>query len=150
MSYLLDTCILSKLRKIKIEPNPLLTAWISMHSESAFFINVLSIGEIQKGISKLTNHQSKHKIVLETWLNRELIPRFEDRIIPIDIQTVTIWGTLCGENQKKGIVLPTIDALLAASALQNQLILVTENTKNFIHTGARLLNPLMPKHAKTI
>jgi predicted nucleic acid-binding protein len=140
MSYLLDTCILSKLRKIKTHPNEQLKAWINKHPESSYFINVLTLGEIQKGISKLQKDQ--HKFALEAWLNDELIPRFENRILFIDTQTVSIWGHLCGENQKKGIILPVIDSLLAASALQYKLTLATENIKDFIHTGVRLINPL--------
>lgn len=141
MSYLLDTCILSKLRKLNIHPNRTLEGWINKHAESTYFINVLSLGEIQKGISKLGDQDHRHKMTLENWLGGELIPRFGNRILSIDRQTVSIWGEMCGLSQKKGLILPVIDALLAASAIQHQLILITENTKDFIHTGARLFNP---------
>jgi predicted nucleic acid-binding protein len=138
MSYLLDTCILSKLRKIKTHPNPKLQTWIEKHSESAYFINVLSIGEIQKGIAKLSSDNKIMKAILEEWLDEELIPRFESRILTIDTQTAYIWGNLCGHSK----TLPVIDSLLAASAIQHHLILVTENIKDFVPTGIRLLNPM--------
>lgn len=144
MTYLLDTCILSRLRKIQTHPNPKLESWFEKHSESAYLISVLCIGEIQKGIAKLGSHDIKRKMILEDWLIGELIPRFENRILMIDSQTASIWGNLCGNSQKKNnITLPVIDSLLAASALQHHLILVTENTKDFISTGVRVFNPLL-------
>lgn len=141
MSYLLDTCILSKLRKIKIHPNRNFEIWLKSHVETAYYINVLTIGEIQKGISKLKEQEIQSKRILENWLLCDLIPRFEGRILSIDSETTSIWGELCGRCQKKGIALPVIDSLLAASAIQYNLILVTENIKDFIHTGSRLFNP---------
>jgi predicted nucleic acid-binding protein len=145
MTYLLDTCILSKLRKIKTRPNQKLETWFEKHPESAYFINVLSIGEIQKGIARLGMHDTKFRMILEDWLLGELIPRFENRILTIDTLTVQTWGNLCGNNQKKGVLLPVIDSLLAASALQHHLIFVTENTKDFVSTGVRLFNPFLPR-----
>ncbi len=139
MSYLLDTCILSKLRKIKTHPNKKLESWFGKHSESSYFISALTIGEIQKGITKTP--EAKHKMVLENWLMGELIPRFEGRILEINSETASIWGELCGNAQRKGIVLPIIDSLLSASAIQHHLILVTDNIKDFEQTGIRLFNP---------
>jgi len=139
MSYLLDTCILSKLRKIQTHPNEKLESWFRKHPESAYFINVLSIGEIQKGIAKLVQHENKR--ILEDWLTGELIPRFENRILTIDAETASIWGDLCSNGQRKGTLFSVMDSLLAASAIQHHLILVTENIKDFVHTGAHLFNP---------
>ncbi|MBI5273825.1 MAG: type II toxin-antitoxin system VapC family toxin [Chlamydiales bacterium] len=141
MTYLLDTCIVSKLRKIKTTPNKKLEEWVDSHLESSYFINVLTIGEIQKGIAKLGNQDNHYKMILEDWLVGKLIPRFENRILSIDIQTVSIWGQLCGNTQRSGKLLPVIDSLLAASAIQHHLILVTENTQDFVDTGAHLFNP---------
>jgi predicted nucleic acid-binding protein len=138
MSYLLDTCILSKLRKIRTNPNSKLQTWISKHSESDYFINVLTLGEIQKGITRLKSDNEVMKAILEEWLDNELIPRFKGRILPIDAQTAYIWGNLCGNNK----TLPVIDSLLAASAIQYHLTLVTDNIKDFAPTGVRLLNPM--------
>lgn len=141
MTYLLDTCILSKLRKIKTHPNKKLESWFETHSESSCYISVLTIGEIQKGISKLGSNEPKMKMGLENWLMGELIPRFEGRILEITSETASIWGELCGNAQRKGILLPVIDSLLSASAIQHHLILVTDNIKDYEHTGIRLFNP---------
>jgi predicted nucleic acid-binding protein len=142
MTYLLDTCILSKLRKIKLVSNKNLELWIQKHTELSFFISAISVGEIQKGISKLKDSEIEAKRVLENWLIADLVPRFEGRVLVIDAQVALIWGELCGRCQKKGILLPVVDSLLAASAIRYNLILVTENVKDFIHTEVRLFNPL--------
>lgn len=141
MSYLLDTCILSKLRKLKTHPDQGLSEWFSRHSEDQYFISVISIGEIQKGIAKLKEEEQQKKMIFEDWLVGNLIPRFQDRILKIDAHTTLIWGEISGKAQKKGFPFPAIDFLLAASAIQHSLVLVTENIRDFIPTGCRLLNP---------
>lgn len=145
MSYLLDTCILSKLRKIKTETDRGLKDWILSHPESFYYISVLTIGEIQAGISKLNTQKSeekKKKVVFENWLYSDLIPRFQDRILSIDEHTCSIWGTMKGDAFRRQRTLPVIDSLIAATAIQHNLILVTENTKDFVETGVRMINPI--------
>lgn len=141
MTYLLDTCIISRLRKIKPDENPSLRKWILSHPESDYYISVLTLGEIQAGISKLKKEEREKKMVLEDWLLGELIPRFRDRTLRIDEHTVSIWGTMKGEMQAKGILLPVIDSLIAATATQHNLIIATENIKDFQSTDAKLINP---------
>lgn len=144
MSYLLDTCIISKLRRIKNEAGSSLQSWIFSHPETHYFLSVLTIGEIQTGISKLNiqnKEENRKKMVFEDWLLGELIPRFKDRILNFDSHTASIWGAMKGEALKQGTNLPVIDSLIAATAIQYNLILVTENTKNFKYTGVHIINP---------
>lgn len=136
--------MISKLRKIKNEPNDSLQSWILSHHESHYFLSVFTIGEVQTGISKLNIHdkdENRKKMIFEDWLLCELIPRFKERILNFDSHTASIWGTIKGEALKKGTNLPVIDSLIAATAIQHNLILVTENIKDFRNTGVRLLNP---------
>ena len=143
MSYLLDTCIISKLRKNKTESSPL-AEWIASRAERYYFLSVFTVGEIQMGISKLSSQkpeEKRKKMVYEDWLLNELVPRFKDRILPFDNHTASIWGTMKDEALKTGLNLPVIDSLIAATAIQYNLTLVTENIKDFSETGARLLNP---------
>lgn len=141
MSYLLDTCILSIGRKVNNSKSEKLKRWFDRHPESGYFISVVSIGEIQAGISKLKQNEQEKKNIFENWLLADLIPRFKRRILEIDLKTCSTWGQIRSEAQKKGYVLPSIDALIAASAVQHQLVLVTENIQDFKHTTIPLLNP---------
>jgi predicted nucleic acid-binding protein len=142
MSYLLDTCILSKARKINQPDSDKLRRWLDKHPDANFFISVISIGEIQAGISKLKKEESVKKNTFENWLLGDLVPRFGDRILPVDVSTCFIWGQLRGEAQKQGVILPATDALIAATAIQYQMILVTENVRDFTPTGVPIFNPL--------
>ncbi|HLB53233.1 MAG TPA: type II toxin-antitoxin system VapC family toxin [Chlamydiales bacterium] len=141
MSYLLDTCILSKGRKINAASGKL-KQWFNEHPETSYFISAISVGEIQAGISKLRQEEHDKKRVFESWLLDELLPRFAHRIIGIDTHTCLLWGQLCGDAKRKGRPIPAVDAFIAASAIQHQLILVTENVQAFSATGVRLINPL--------
>lgn len=141
MSYLLDTCILSKLRKIGKQPDLKLENWVKKHNENSYFISALSIGEIQSELSIKKNEERQKKLILEDWFLEELIPRFHNRILAIDIGVVLTWGRLCGEKKQKGLIIPVIDGLIAATAIVHNLTVVTENISDFIETGARVFNP---------
>jgi toxin FitB len=144
MSYLLDTCILSKLRELGKQPDIKLEDWIKKHHESSYFISSLTIGEIQSGICKLNlkkKEERQKRLILEDWLLEELIPRFQNRILAIDITVVLTWGKLLGESQQRGIIIPVIDGLIASTAIVHNLTVVTENIGDFIETGTRLFNP---------
>jgi hypothetical protein len=121
-----------------------LMKWIRSHSELDCYISVLSIGEIQAGISKLNvekQEESHKKQIFQSWLRGELIPRFQNRILGIDRMTASIWGQIRGEALKNRSTLSVIDALIAATAIQHQLILVTDNTKDFVHIPVHVFNP---------
>ena len=97
------------------------------------------MGEIAKGISKLT--PSRRKEELDIWLKQTLPNRFVGRIIDIDLQTMLLWGELLGKLEKQGRPLPMMDSLIAAIALQNSLILVTRNEKDFAGIEVAIVNP---------
>jgi len=142
MTYLLDTCVISKLRKKGTEEGQKLREWIAKHDSKSYFISVLTIGELQFGIAKLRESE-KVKNILQSWLLGELIPSFEHRILPIDQHISMIWANMSGAAVQKGIVLPMSDALIAATAIKHDLIVVTQNGKHFRETGARLFDPLL-------
>ena len=144
MSYILDTCIISKLRRINIKPDDKLEKWIVKHDKDSFFISALSLGEIQSGISKLDPKKKEEKqkrLILEDWFQEELIPQFSDRICMVDTEVVLAWGRLFGEGKRRGVVIPVVDGLIAATAIARNLTLVTENIKDFLETGVRLFDP---------
>ena len=78
---------------------------------------------------------------LISWLENDLLIRFGERIIPLDLPVMLIWGTMVAELEKTGTPLPATDSLLAASASQRGLTLVTRNTKDFEPAGIPLINP---------
>lgn len=135
--YLLDTCVLSEL--IKKEPSKKVTRWISERDESLLFVSALTFGEIIKGVEKLTDSARKKK--LEHWIQEYLIPRFSSRSLSIDQQVSLQWGLLLAKSEKKGRILPTIDSLIAATAIRHRLSVVTRNTIDFEGLQLSLINP---------
>lgn len=79
--------------------------------------------------------------MLENWFENDLRQRFASQTIPIDETVARVWGKMLADNLKKGITLPTLDSLLAASAKAFGLTLVTRNLNDFIYTEVELLNP---------
>src|SRR5271170_1578691 len=121
MTYLLDTCVVSTLRKKNVPESVKLREWLDKHPNNAYYISVLTIGELQFGIAKL-NENEKVKNLLQSWLFGHLIPSFENRILSVDQQICTIWGVMSAQAVRKGITLPVSDALIAATAIKHDLI----------------------------
>ncbi|MDM3847927.1 MAG: type II toxin-antitoxin system VapC family toxin [Aphanizomenon gracile PMC638.10] len=137
MTYLLDTCLISEL--VAKQPNQKVLDWVDAQIPETLYLSVITIGEIARGICKLT--PSKRKESLTTWLNETLPNRFEHRILTIDVSTMVLWGNLVGQLEQNGRPLPAMDSLIAAIALQHALSLVTRNEKDFAGTGVVIVNP---------
>jgi toxin FitB len=135
--YLLDTCTISEL--VVKQPSPNVLDWFAQQSPESLYLSVVTIGEITKGIQKMPT--SRRRSDLESWLNHELLVQFQSRIIEVDLATMTIWGELTGRLEAQGRRLPTMDSLIAATALQTGFTLVTRNEKDFTGTGVTLINP---------
>ena len=137
MRFLLDTCIISELTKKKPERRVL--DWLKHQDEFSLFLSVITIGEIQQGIVRLpTSHK---RAQLTTWLNETLLVVYADLILPIDTTVMLQWGTLTAQLMRQGRKTPVMDALLAATALRHDLILITRNVSDFSQTGVDLINP---------
>ncbi|HFD88157.1 MAG TPA: type II toxin-antitoxin system VapC family toxin [Gammaproteobacteria bacterium] len=134
MRYLVDTCVLSELRKR--HPHPGVVAWIEPRPPISLYLSVLTLGEIRKGIGCLADGARKFRLL--DWLETELPTFFAGRIVPIDTQVADCWGRLVAEA---GRSLPTIDSLLAATALVHDLVLVTRNVKDFGYAPLEIVNP---------
>ncbi|MDD1421542.1 type II toxin-antitoxin system VapC family toxin [Dolichospermum sp. ST_sed1] len=137
MTYLLDTCLISEL--VAKQPNQKVLDWVDAQMPETLYLSVITIGEIAKGICKLT--PSKRKESLTTWLNETLPNRFEHRILTLDVSTMVLWGNLICQLEQNGRPLPAMDSLIAAIALQHSLSLVTRNEKDFAGTGLIIVNP---------
>ncbi|MFK0733731.1 MAG: type II toxin-antitoxin system VapC family toxin [Gloeotrichia echinulata GP01] len=137
MTYLLDTCLISEL--VAKHPNQKVLDWLDAQVPETLYISMITIGEIAKGISKIT--ASKRKESLTKWLNETLPSRFQDRILGIDFSTMVFWGNLVGQLEQNGRPLPAMDSLIGVIAIQNCLSLVTRNEKDFAGTGVVIINP---------
>jgi predicted nucleic acid-binding protein len=137
MSYLLDTCVLSALAAK--QPVPEVVAWLADLDPDKAYLSVLTIGEIQKGIEKLPD--SQRKSLLRAWLKDDLLIRFRERLLPVDVGVMLTWGTLVSRMEANGTPLPAIDSMMAATALHHGLVVATRNEEDFAPTGVNLFNP---------
>ena len=136
MRFLLDTCVISDL--VARQPDPGVVQWVDGIDEGKLFLSAITIGEIKKGIEKLAPDRQKG---LSEWLEDELLVRFRGKILPIDTSVMLVWGELVADLEKRGKPMPAIDSLLAATALQGGLALVTRNEDDFAHCGVAVTNP---------
>lgn len=134
MSYLIDTNVLSELRRK--QANARVVAWMQARPRQSLYLSVLSLGEIRKGIEGVAD--AAFRQTLADWLEVELPNYFVGRLLDIDAQIADRWGRV---KASAGRSLPAIDGLLAATALQHDLTLVTRNTKDFAGLNLRLIDP---------
>ena len=134
MSWLVDTNVLSELRKGD-RAHPGIRAWFADAQEGELFTSVLVLGEIRRGIESIRRRDAPSALALEQWLAR-LASDFADRVLPVDARVADRWG---GLNVPDPI--PTVDGLLAATALVHDLVLVTRNVRDVERTGVRLWDP---------
>jgi len=135
--FLLDTNCVSEL--VRAQPEQRVLDWFDAADELLLYLSVLTIGEIRKGLAGLP--QGKRRTQLETWLELDLQARFSGRILAIDLTIASRWGLLAADAKRKGRPLSTIDGLIAATALQHNLTLVSRNVSDFAATQVTLLNP---------
>ena len=135
--FLLDTNCISEV--VRGKPEPRVLEWLEAADESLLYLSVLTLGEIRKGVAGLP--QSRRRTHLETWLELELQARFFGRILPIDAPIADRWGLLAADAKRAGRSLSTIDGLLAATALQHNLTIVSRNVPDFAHTQVPILDP---------
>ena len=134
MSYLIDTNVLSELRRKT--PDEQVVNWVSSRPATSLYLSVLTLGELRKGIESLAD--AKRRLKLADWLETELPLFFAGRIISIDNGVADRWGRLLAHA---GRTLPAIDSLLGATAAHHGLTMVTRNSKDFANLGLDVLNP---------
>jgi predicted nucleic acid-binding protein len=135
--FLLDTNCISEL--VRNKPEPRVLEWMEAADESLLYLSVLTLGEIRKGVAGLP--RGKRQTQLEMWLELDLQARFSGRILSIDAPIADRWGLMSAEAKGKGRALSAIDGLLAATALQHSLTIVSRNISDFANTQVSTLNP---------
>jgi len=133
--YLVDTNVFSELAKPK--PNPQVIEWLRQH-ESELYVSTITIGEIRRGIECLP--VGKRKTQLQTWL-QSLCACMKGRVLSYNTSTAHVWGQLKAKWDKKGLLIPSLDSQIAATAHRHGLTVVTRNTIDFQMAGVLLLNP---------
>jgi predicted nucleic acid-binding protein len=134
VSWLVDTNVLSELRK-GVRAHAGIQAWFTDAREAELFTSVLVLGEIRRGIESIRRRDAPSALALEQWLGR-LASDFAERALPVDARVADRWGSLNVPDP-----IPTVDGLLAATALEHGLVLVTRNVRDVERTGVRVLDP---------
>lgn len=134
MSYLIDTNVLSELRRKS--PDPSVARWFADRPGGTLYLSVLTLGELRKGVERLI--EPARRLALLDWLETELPAFFAGRLLAVDAAVADRWGYL---QARAGRPLPAIDSLLAATAMQHGLVLVTRNVRDVADLGVQVLSP---------
>ena len=134
MSFLLDTNVVSELRKgDRADPN--VRAWFDALDPSGLYLSVLVIGELRRGVEAVRRRDGRAATALDRWL-KSVVDEADDRILDVTVEVATAWGKLNVPDP-----LPVIDSLLAATAHVHDLVVATRNVSDFERTGVPVLNP---------
>ena len=134
MSYLIDTNIISEVRKGD-RCDPHVAAWYASIADEDLFLSTLILGEIRKGVELARSRDASKALALERWLG-QVEAAFGNRVLGIDNAVADQWGRMSAIRP-----IPVVDGLLAATAMTNDLTLVTRNDRNVAGLGAAVLNP---------
>lgn len=135
--YLLDTNVISELRKAKSgKSNESVTAWANKIPVSNLFLSVITILELETGILLVERRDPRQGAVLRSWLNSHVLPAFSDRILPLDVAIAQRCAKLHVPDPRSDR-----DAIIAATALVHGMTVVTRNVSDFEQTSVDLVNP---------
>ena len=137
--FLIDTVVLSELRKR--ERSASVVNWITRQRTTDLYLSVLSIGEIERGIVQQQDKNPGFAAALTAWLDK-VLNLYGERILPIDLSTCRRWGRLSATIGHDGV-----DLLIAATALEHGLTVVTRNLRHFTPTGVSVIDPWLPTTA---
>lgn len=141
MGYLVDTNVLSELRK-RERCAPHVAAWFAAVAPEELWVSVLALGEIRRGIELLRKRDPSSAHALDRWL-AGLETHYADRLLPVTAAIADRWGRLSPDQP-----LPVTDGLLAATAWEHKLTLVTRNVGDFMRSGVATLDPFQPPAAE--
>ena len=137
MTWILDTTVVSEIRRK--DANPAVLAWLDEHALHSTFLSVVTVGEIQAGISRLP--VSRRKEELQVWVQNDVIGLWAARILELDLAVLLEWGRMTGDASSRGRTLPILDSFLAATARVHGLTVVTRNARDFTDCGVSAENP---------
>ena len=135
--FLLDTNIPSEV--IRSQPDARVMDWVESQDDANLYLSAVTIGELRKGLCLLP--VSKRRFRLQSWLDDELVPDFEERVLPVTLSIADRLGALSAQRQLSGRPLSMSDGLIAATAIEHGLAVVTRNVKDFERLGVIVINP---------
>ena len=135
--FLLDTNVVSELAKSRIEPK--VESWVAAQQFGAFLISVVSIGEMEKGFTTMSDIE--RRLRLQSWLDRKLVELFRGQVLPVTQAIAKRWGAFDGLRQMAGRPLAVPDGMIAGTAFEHGLTVVTRNVKDFENLGVMIVNP---------
>lgn len=136
MRVILDTCVVSELGKTQGASN--VRARVDEYSPEQLYLSVLTIGEIAKGVARLTIGERKQH--LASWLLK-VENEYSGNLLPVDVEVARLWGEITAKSQLKGIQTPVTDGLIAATALRHGMHVMTRNLRHFNATGVPTIDP---------
>ena len=131
--FLIDTVALSELRRR--QRDPVVVAWFERQRTADLFLSVISIGEIERGIARRRVTDSTFADALAAWLDR-VLDLYGERVLPFDLRAARRWGALSASLGND-----SADLMIAATALEHGLTVVTRNVSDFEPAGVAVLSP---------
>jgi predicted nucleic acid-binding protein len=135
--YLLDTNVVSELRKVRAgKANPNVARWADSVDANQLYLSVISVQELEIGVLLVERRDAAQGAMLRTWLNEHVLPAFAGRILPVDTKIALRSAHMHAPDPH-----PVRDGLIAATALIHGMTIVTRNVDDFIRTDGMVLNP---------
>ena len=135
--YLLDTNVVSEFRKSADgRINKSVKRWADEISPDLMFISVISVLELEIGVLQIERRDKKQGLVLRKWLNKHVLPAFLDRVLPVDVAVAQRCASLHVPNPKS-----ERDAMIAATAIEHRMTIVTRNVSDFSQSGVKIFDP---------
>jgi predicted nucleic acid-binding protein len=139
--FLIDTVTLSELRRRRRDP--VVVAWFERQRTTDLFLSVVSIGEIERGIAEQRVSDPRFADSLAAWLDN-LLALYGERVLPFDVQAARRWGTMSAALGNDNA-----DLMIAATALEHGLTVVTRNVSDFEPTGVAVFSPFSQRTGRT-
>ncbi len=137
MMYVLDTNVVSELRKVRLgKADVNLTAWTDTVDAAELFVSAITILELELGVLSVERRDATQGALLRSWLEQHVLPEFSRRTLPVDTAVALRCARLHVPDRRG-----ERDALIAATALVHGMTVVTRNVADFRSTGVALINP---------
>ena len=140
MIYLLDTNVVSELRKVRLgKADANVVAWADSIDAAELFVSAITIMELELGVLSIERRDAAQGAVLRAWLERQVLPEFAERTLPIDTAVAQRCARLHVPDKRS-----ERDALIAATALVHGMTVATRNVADFAPTGVAIIDPWRP------